>query len=93
MSSLRDKQLIHVLFVILFLSFLDGSAITLSSASIISEASMIDLLRRAAPKLLRLEHFLSQLPQKPGVCWATSFNNTVRQRFIFSTHELSRLLQ
>ena len=65
------------------LSFLDGPAITLSSASSISEASMTDLLRRAATKAASFRTFSKSAPTKPGVCWATNFKSTSSARGLF----------
>ena len=65
------------------MSFLDGPAITRSSASSISEASITDLLRRAATKAASFNTFSKSAPTKPGVCCATNFKSTSSAKGLF----------
>ncbi len=57
-------------------SRLAGPAITRSSASSISEASIAFLLRRAANKAASLSKFSRSAPTKPGVCLAIILRST-----------------
>ena len=57
-------------------SRLAGPAITRSSASSISDASIFFLSRRAASKAASLSKFSKSAPTKPGVCLAIIFKST-----------------